>query len=87
MIKPQDPRIAITAQIIKELRIKKLNNGHCFLIFDDELPEVHSYYEYPDGRIQIEEVDITNIYNPREVIRVLSEDEADSVRARHAVFH
>lgn len=86
MNNPQDPRIAVTSLIIKQLRIKKLNNGHCFLIFDEELPEEHSYYEYPDGRIQVEEVDITNLYNPRRVIKVLSEEEASKVRTRHAVF-
>lgn len=41
-------------QVIRKLRNDDLNHGHCFMIFDDELPEDQAYYEYPDGSINIE---------------------------------
>lgn len=82
-----DSRIAAMQQVIKNLRNDDLSNGHCFMIFDEYLPEDQSYYEYPDGRIQIEKVDEDNLYNPRTVIKILTEAESISVKERHEVFH
>jgi hypothetical protein len=73
-------------QVIKKLRYDNLNEGYCFMIFDDELPENQAYYEYPDGRIQIEQIDKNNLDVPRVVIRTLTHKEIDAVKEKNEVF-
>jgi hypothetical protein len=78
-------RMAALQSVIAKLRNEDLNDGHCFLIFDDRLPEDEAYYEYPDGRIRIEKLDKRNIEIPRTVVKVLSKTESALVRKRHAL--
>jgi hypothetical protein len=82
----QDDRILKTQQVIKKLRHDDLNEGHCFMIFDDGLPENEAYYEYPDGRIQIEQLVKDDIYAPRIVIRALTKEETAMLKEKHEVF-
>jgi hypothetical protein len=81
-----DDRLTAMREIIKKLRHDDLNNGHCFMIFDDELPDGQAYYEYPDGKINIEELDNDNLDLPRIVIRGLSKVEVHAVKQKHEVF-
>jgi hypothetical protein len=81
-----DPRITAMREVIRNLRKTDLANGHCFMIHDKSLPKQQAYYEYPDGSIQIEEVDASNLYNPRKIVRKLSASEVAAVVGRHAVF-
>lgn len=82
-----DNRILAMEQVIRKLRNDDLNHGHCFMIFDDDLPEDQAYYEYPNGSINIERLNKDNLDIPRVVIRVLNTKEVDAVKEKHAVFH
>jgi len=73
-------------QVIKKLRTDDLNQGHCFMIFDDDLPANQAYYEYPDGSIQIEQIDKNNLDIPRSVIKMLTKKEIAAVKEKHEVF-
>ncbi|SEO70688.1 hypothetical protein ACFGVS_30055 [Mucilaginibacter sp. AW1-7] len=83
----QDNRLFAMQQVIKKLRNDDLNQGHCFMIFDDELPDDEAYYEYPDGQIKVERLDKSNLDAPREVIKVLTKSEIAAVKEKHEVFH
>ncbi|MDB5152681.1 MAG: hypothetical protein JWR54_1432 [Mucilaginibacter sp.] len=78
-------KIKVLESVITKLRKDDLGSGHCFLIFDDNLPEDQAYYEYPDGSIRIEQLDKSNIEIPRVIVKVLSKTETAAVRKRHAL--
>jgi len=82
----QNGRVFAMQQVIKKLRNDDLNQGYCFMIFDDGLPEGQAYYEYPDGDIHIEEVDKDNLDIPRIVVKVLTKKEIASLKEKHEVF-
>jgi len=86
IIDQQDSRVFAMQQVIRKLRHDDLKDGHCFMIFDDELPENQAYYEYPDGHIQIEQLDKHNLDIPRTIIRLLTKEEIAVVKERHEVF-
>jgi hypothetical protein len=73
-------------QVIRKLRHDDLNEGHCFMIFDDDLPEDQAYYEYPDGRIQVEQLDKENLDIPRVLIKTLNSKEIVALKEKHEVF-
>ena len=83
----QDNRLFAMQQVIRKLRNDDLNQGHCFMIFDDELPEDQAYYEYPDGRIHVEQLDKYNLDVPRTVIKALTKKEIAALKEKHEVFH
>jgi hypothetical protein len=41
----------VAANAVRRLRLKKLRDGHTFLIYTSDLPSRHGYLEYPEGRI------------------------------------
>lgn len=82
----EDARVLAMQQVIRKLRHDDLNDGHCFMIFDDGLPEGQAYYEYPDGSIRVEQMDKFNLDIPRIVISELDEDEIASLKEKHEVF-
>jgi hypothetical protein len=82
----QDDRVFAMQQVIRKLRHDDLNEGYCFMIFDDELFGDQAYYEYPDGSIQVEQIDKDNFDVPRLVIRVLTDKEIAAVKEKHEVF-
>jgi len=82
----EDARILAMQRVIRKLRHDDLNDGHCFMIFDDGLPEGQAYYEYPDGSIRVEQLDRFNLDIPRIVIDELDKDEIASLKERHEVF-
>jgi len=81
-----DDRLTAMQEIIKKLRHDDLNEGHCFMIFDDDLPDGQAYYEYPNGKITIEQLNQDNLDLPRMVIHELAPGEIDLVRQKHEVF-
>ena len=86
IIEEQNDRILAMQRVIKELRHTDLNDGHCFMIFDEELAENQAYYEYPDGRIQVEQIDENNIDVARVIISVLTDQEVAALKEKHEVF-
>jgi hypothetical protein len=82
----QNSRIVAMRQVIKKLRHDNLNEGHCFMIFDDQLPENQAYYEYPDGHIQVEQIDKDDLDIPRVVISVLTGEETAVIKEKNEVF-
>lgn len=82
-----DSNIAAMQEVIRKLRVDNLNHGHCFMIFDDELPGDQAYYEYPDGSFQIEQLDGLNFDNPRIIIKELTEEEIAALKEKHEVYH
>lgn len=83
----QDSRLFAMQQVIKKLRDNDLTKGHCFMIFDDELPDDEAYYEYPNGEIKVEKLDKSNLDAPRKIVKVLTEIEVAAVKEKHEVFH
>jgi hypothetical protein len=81
-----DDRLTAMHEIIKKLRQDDLNEGHCFMIFDDDLSDGQAYYEYPNGKITVEQLNQDNLDLPRIVIRELSLAEVDLVKQNHEVF-
>lgn len=83
----QDTRVLAMQEVIKKLRHDDLSQGHCFMIFDDELPEDQAYYEYPDGQINVEQIDKDNLDALREVVKTLTKKEIIALKNKHEVFH
>lgn len=79
-------RLENLQQVIRKLREKDLNSGHCFMVFDDRLEDDEAFYEYPDGHIRIEKLDKSNIEIPRQVIKKLNKTEVKALRSKHAII-
>lgn len=80
-----EAKVASLRSVITRLREEDLKKGYAFLIFDDTLPEDQAYYEYPDGRICIEQLDKRNIEIPRVLVKALNRKESDAVRKKYAL--
>ena len=78
-------KIIAIQSVIQKLRNDDLNQGYCFMMFDENLPEGEAYYEYPDGCIRVEKLDKHNIKIPRKVIKLLNKNETAAVREKHAI--
>ena len=66
---------------VKDLRIKKLQNGFPFMINSNHLPSNQCYLEYPDGSIKL--VKIARSAKDFNLIRTLSTDEEKIIRLRY----
>ncbi|WP_126974156.1 hypothetical protein [Gynurincola endophyticus] len=66
--------------VVRKLREETFREGHPFMIYQDELPDYHFYYEYLDGKIHLMYMD----EHTEEfiLIRELSKEEADQLRHR-----
>jgi len=69
---------------VKRLRKQKLEAGVPFMINSNELPSKQSYMEYPDKSMTI--VTIATDQHSFEIVRKLSDDEANSVRRRYKLL-
>ncbi len=78
-------KIETLNSIIRRLRSDDLSQGHCFMIFDEDLPEDEAYYEYPDGTIRIEKLNHRNIKVPRILVKVLNKNEITAIRKKHFI--
>lgn len=43
----------VPANVVRQLRLKKLRSGLTFLIYTSDLPSRQAYLEYPEGRIEL----------------------------------
>lgn len=66
---------------VKRLRLKKLRNGHPFMINSKELPGNQCYLEYPDGSITL--VTVTKSARDFTVIRTLTAIEQNILRTKY----
>ena len=82
-----DERVGRAHQVIKRLRLEKLRSGHCFMFFDNTLPDGQAYFEYPNGAIAIEQLDRDNLDLPRIVVKQLDQAEIAAVKTKHEVFN
>ena len=86
IVDQQNGRAFAMGQVIKELRNDNLNKGQCFMVFDDDLAEDQAYYEYPDGQINVEQINKYNLDTPRFIVKRLNMQEIASVKLKHEVF-
>lgn len=70
---------SIGSKAVKRHRLEKLQNGRPFMINSRELPALQSYREYPDGTIEL--VEINQAATDFRVIRKLAPEEARSIQA------
>lgn len=68
----------ISANVVRNLRKKKLSMGHPFMINSGNLPANQSYLEYPDASIKI--VSVASNSRSFTEVRRLSNQEAAAVR-------
>jgi hypothetical protein len=73
-------------ETVKNLRLKNFSNNLPFLILSDNLPEGQVYREFPDGHIELQVVFSTGSNFASNVLRVLSNSEADKVRNENGLF-
>jgi len=71
---------------IKELRLKNFSNNLPFLILSDKLPDGQVYREFPDGRIELQQVFFAGSKYNYDLIRVLSASDANKVREENGLF-
>lgn len=78
-IAAQDKKFAAT---IDRLRKRNFGNNLPFLILSDQLPEGQGFYEFADGRIEIQEVYTIGAEIETKFIRRLTDREANVVREK-----
>ncbi|MHA4741285.1 hypothetical protein [Dyadobacter sp. MSC1_007] len=81
--KTQKQRYLVT---IKALRAKNFSNNLPFLILSDKLPEGQVYREYPDGRIELQQVFTVGPQYKTKVLTVLAGPDADRVREEYELL-
>jgi hypothetical protein len=69
------------SEAVKQLRLKKLQNGQPFLIYSADLPKDQCYLEYPDGSIKL--ASFTKGAHDFIIIRELPENESLKVRVKY----
>jgi len=71
---------------IKNLRSRNFSRNLPFLILSEQLPDGQVYREFPDGRIELQEVFAEGPKFSSKVIQVLKAPEADVVRKEYGLF-
>jgi hypothetical protein len=71
---------------VKNLRSRNFSKNLPFLILSEQLPDGQVYREFPDGRIELQEVFAEGSKFRSKVIQVLKEREADRVRKEYGLF-
>ncbi len=79
----KDEKYLIT---VKNLRSRNFSKNLPFLILSDQLPDGQVYREFPDGRIELQEVFAEGPKFKSKVIQVLKAPEADRVRREYGLF-
>lgn len=72
----------VGTEAVKQLRLRKLLNGHPFMINSRELPANHCYLEFPDGSIKL--VTVLDSQRDFTIIKELSTAESQTIRHK---FH
>jgi hypothetical protein len=71
---------------IIEIRANNFANNLPFLILSEKLPEGQVYREFPDGRIELQEISAAGSKYNTLVLKTLSIAEADQVRKENGLF-
>ena len=79
----QKERYLIT---VRELRARNFRKNLPFLILSDKLPEGQVYREFPDGRIEIQQVSFSGPNFESTVIHTLAPSDAERVRKEHELL-
>ncbi|WAC14773.1 hypothetical protein [Dyadobacter pollutisoli] len=71
---------------VKALRSRNFKKNLPFLILSDKLPDGQVYREFPDGRIEVQQVFATGSQFEVKVLHVLGSSDADKVREEYELF-
>lgn len=71
---------------VKRLRSSNFSKNLPFLILSEQLPEGQVYREFPDGRIELQEVSARGSRYQSRVIHVLNTVEANRVRREYGLL-
>lgn len=71
---------------IRKLRAGNFQKNLPFLILSDKLPEEQVYREFPDGRIEIQQVSFHGPNFESKVIHTLLPSDAERVRKEHELL-
>ena len=71
---------------VRKLRSRNFSNNLPFLILSEQLPNGQVYREYPDGRIELQEILAEGARFQSKVIQVLKAPEADRVRREYGLL-
>ncbi|TCC86486.1 hypothetical protein EZ428_23780 [Pedobacter frigiditerrae] len=71
---------------IKYLRHRNFSNNLPFLILSEDLPDGQVYKEFPDGRIEIQEVKSAGKKFITRVVKILKERQAEEVRKSYGLL-
>jgi len=82
-ITTRDEKYLIT---VKNLRSRNFSKNLPFLILSEQLPDGQVYREFPDGRMELQEVFAEGAKFRSKVIKVLNAPEADRVRKEYGLF-
>lgn len=81
--KDQNQRYTATVRAIRSRNFKR---NLPFLILSDKLPDGQVYREFPDGRIEVQQVFATGSQFEVRVLHVLPASDADRVRREYELF-
>lgn len=70
---------------VNALRTRNFNKNLPFLILSKRLPEGQVFREFPDGRIELQEVFTEGAKFSHKVLKVLPEEEAEAVRMEYGL--
>jgi hypothetical protein len=68
---------------VKNLRLRNFSKNLPFLILSDKLPEGQVYREYPDGRIELQQVFTVGKNFQSKLIHELESSDADRLRREY----
>jgi hypothetical protein len=71
---------------VKNLRSRNFSKNLPFLILSEQLPDGQVYREFPDGRIELQEVFAKGSEFQSKVIQVLKAPEVDRVRREYGLL-
>lgn|GEM_PF-820247 len=71
---------------VKNLRLRNFSKNLPFLILSDKLPEGQVYREYPDGRIELQQVFTLGKKFQSRLIQKLGTKDADRIRKEYGLL-
>lgn len=71
---------------VRELRKRNFSHNLPFLILSENLPEGQAFREFPDGRIELQELVDPDTSYAFKVIKILDPKEADRIRSDHGLY-
>ncbi|MCE6989664.1 hypothetical protein [Dyadobacter sp. CY323] len=71
---------------VRALRSRNFRKKLPFLILSEKLPEGQVYREFPDGRIEVQQVSYAGARFEAKVIDVLTPSDADQIRKEHELL-